>query len=74
VLQLVAKYRKREQAVGRTVFAIPAARKRTVRVRLSKLGRRLVRARRVLRVEVAVAANAPNAAPARKVVALRLRR
>ena len=74
VLTLLAKRRKAEVPTARSVFAIPAARKRTVRIRLTKLGRRLLRARKVLRVEVAVAADAPNAAPPARLVALRLRK
>jgi Ca2+-binding RTX toxin-like protein len=73
VLQLVARSRKRDRTVARTVFAIPAARKRTIRLRLTPLGRRLLRSRRVLRVQIAIAADAPNSAVARG-VALRLRR
>jgi hypothetical protein len=52
---------------------VPAGLKRTLRVRLTKTGRKMLRRKRTLRVELTVAARAKGA-PQTRLLALRLRR
>ncbi len=77
VVRLVAKRGKGKKAknvvAARHVFAVPAGVKRTLRVRLTKTGRKMLRKRRTLRVELTVAGRAKGA-PQTRLLALRLRR
>lgn len=74
VLRLVAVARKKPLIVATSVYAIPGGKARTLRVRLNRRGRALLRARRnVLRVDVTLAAR-DRGAPQSKVQSLRLRR
>ena len=73
VLRLVA-VRKRKPVIAATyVFALPSGTTRTVRLRLNKRGRSLLRARRTLRVDVTLAARERGAQQV-KVQSLKLRR
>ncbi|HEV2813486.1 MAG TPA: calcium-binding protein, partial [Solirubrobacteraceae bacterium] len=72
-LLLFTLHKRKLTRLGRVVFAVPAGTTRVVRVKLSKLGRRLVRARRSVRTQVFVAHQDPNAKPIR-VATIGLRR
>ncbi len=72
-LSLYTLRKRKLTRMGGTVFAVPAAKTRIVRVKLNKAARRMVKRRRSVRTQVFVAHQDPKAKPIR-VATLALRR
>ncbi|HEX2084607.1 MAG TPA: calcium-binding protein [Solirubrobacteraceae bacterium] len=73
VLSLFASRRGKTKILGKRIFAVPAATTRTIQVRLNERGRRMLRARRSVRVQIFTQARGEGARPIR-LGALALRR